>query len=53
MAAEYPLQVLVYTGWTHVAEPKDHDAGDLSATSCHQVAEVEIVNLQDTAFLTR
>ena len=53
MAFEYSFQMLVYAGWTHVAEPKDHDAGDLSAASCHQFAEVEIVNQQDTAFLTR
>jgi len=43
--------MLIYTGWTHVAEPKDHYAGDFSTAGSHQVAEVEIVDEQNTLFL--
>jgi hypothetical protein len=43
--------MLVYAGWTHVAEPKDHNTGDLSPAGSYEIAEVEIVNQQYTLFL--
>jgi len=43
--------MLIYTGCTHVAEPKDHYAGELSPAGGHQVTEAEVVNEQNTLFL--